>query len=96
MDYYPDDAPWDGRMNQICGGGGILYFPYKFGFDRRVKGEKFIVTYLLDDEFPTLVADAHKIKGNDKTEGIELNGYTKRWVIKQFLEKKSNWIVDTL
>lgn len=96
MDYYPDDDPWDGCMNQTDGGGGILYFPYKFGFNRRVKGEKFIVTYLLDEEFPTIVADAYRIWGNGKAKLIKLNGYTKRWAIKQFLKEKSNWVLDTL
>ena len=91
-----DDDPYDGWMNQTCGGGGILYFPYRLGFDRRVRGKKFIVTYMLDDEFPSVVAEAHIIKGNNRPEGIKLYGHTKRWAVHELLKERSNWVVDTL
>ena len=96
MDYYTDDDPYDGWMNQNCGGGGILYFPYGHGLNGRVKGEKFIVTYLIDDEFPTLKAKAYHTKEKDDTKFITLYGHTKRWAMRELTKKRSEWVVDTL
>ncbi|MCK4714883.1 MAG: hypothetical protein KAT35_04865, partial [Candidatus Aenigmarchaeota archaeon] len=51
-------------LSGVSGGGGILYFPSDHGLDSEVAGEKYIVAYLLDDEFPFLKARAYYTKGN--------------------------------
>ena len=84
----------DGCMNDVCGGGDILYFPSWRDFDRRVKDKKLVVIYFIGDEDSPASVTASRIEPSDNgTDYFELRGYTKHWAMKQLLKDKSPWVV---